>query len=93
MFKIFKQNTLLKVLSLNSVSVAVSFVLGIFSSKIISIFLGTSGMALMGSFRNFATMIKSVASLGISNSVIKLFIENEKHSRNKNSFYLGSYRK
>lgn len=87
MFKIFKQNTLLKVLSLNSVSVAVSFVLGIFSSKIISIFLGTSGMALMGSFRNFATMIKSVASLGISNSVIKLFIENKDDKRELSAIY------
>jgi PST family polysaccharide transporter len=72
--KVIKQNTLLKVLSLNSISVAVSFVLGIFSSKIISVFLGTSGMALTGSFRNFALMIKSVATLGINNSIVKLFI-------------------
>jgi PST family polysaccharide transporter len=72
-----KLNTLLKVLSLNSISVAVSFVLGVFSSKIISVFLGTSGMALMGSFRNFALMIKSLATLGASNSIVKLFVENK----------------
>lgn len=64
-------------LSLNSISVAVSFVLGIASSKIISVFLGSSGMALLGSFRNFTTMMKSVATLGINNSVIKLFVENK----------------
>jgi PST family polysaccharide transporter len=85
--KISKQNTLLKVLSLNSVSVGVSFVLGIFSSKIISIFLGTSGMALMGSFRNFALMIKSVATLGISNSIIKLFVENKDDKRELSVIY------
>ena len=64
-------------MSLNSVSVALSFVLGIFSTKIISFFLGTSGMALIGSFRNFSTMLKSMATLGISNSAVKLFVENK----------------
>ncbi|HNP31974.1 MAG TPA: O-antigen translocase [Flavobacterium sp.] len=85
--KILKQNTLLKVLSLNSISVAVSFVLGIISSKIISIFLGTSGMALMGSFRNFGTMLKSVATLGISNSIVKLFVENKDDKKELSIIY------
>lgn len=74
-------------MSLNSVSVAVSFVLGIFSSKIISVFLGTSGMALMGSFRNFALMMKSVATLGISNSIVKLFVENKEDKRELSVIY------
>ena len=74
-------------MSLNSISVAVSFVLGIFSSKIISVFLGTSGMALMGSFRNFALMIKSVATLGISNSIVKLFVENKEDKRELSVIY------
>ena len=77
----------MKVLSLNSISVAVSFVLGIFSSKIISIFLGTSGMALTGSFRNFALMIKSVATLGINNSIVKLFVENKEDKKELSVIY------
>jgi PST family polysaccharide transporter len=85
--KIHPQNTLLKVLSLNSISVAVSFVLGIISSKIISVFLGTSGMALMGSFRNFATMIKSIATLGVSNSIVKLFVENKENKQELSVIY------
>jgi PST family polysaccharide transporter len=85
--KVIKQNTLLKVLSLNSISVAVSFVLGIFSSKIISVFLGTSGMALTGSFRNFALMIKSVATLGINNSIVKLFVENKEDKKELSVIY------
>ena len=85
--KILKQNTLLKVLSLNSISVAVSFVLGVFSSKIISVFLGTSGMALMGSFRNFALMIKSLATLGASNSIVKLFVENKQDKKELSIIY------
>ena len=78
---------MLKVLSLNSFSVVVSFVLGIFSSKIISVFLGTSGMALMGSFKNFSGMLKSVATLGISNAVVKLFVENKEDKEELSIIY------
>ncbi len=74
-------------MSLNSISVAVSFVLGIVSAKIISVFLGTSGMALMGSFRNFATMGKSIATLGISNSIVKLFVENKEDKKELSVIY------
>lgn len=74
-------------MSLNSASVAVSFVLGVVSSKIISIFLGTLGMALMGSFRNFALMVKSVATLGISNSIVKLFVENKEDKKELSVIY------
>lgn len=74
-------------MSLNSISVAVSFVLGIISSKIISVFLGTSGMALMGSFRNFAMMVKSIATLGISNSIVKLFVENKEDKKELSVIY------
>ena len=74
-------------MSLNSISVAVSFVLGVFSSKIISIFLGTPGMALMGSFRNFALMVKSIATLGISNSIVKLFVENKEDKKELSVIY------
>jgi PST family polysaccharide transporter len=62
-------------------------VLGIISSKIISVFLGTSGMALMGSFRNFATMIKSIATLGVSNSIVKLFVENKENKQELSVIY------
>ncbi len=74
-------------MSLNSISVAVSFVLGIISTKIISHFLGASGMALMGSFRNFSTMLKSIATLGISNSVVKLVVENKTDKRELSAIY------
>ncbi|WP_158626844.1 O-antigen translocase [Flavobacterium sp. GT3R68] len=82
-----KQNTLLKVLSLNSISVAVSFILGIISTKIVSIFLGTSGMAFLGSFRNFSTMLKSMATLGINNSAVKLFVENKNDKKELSIIY------
>ena len=87
MLKLFNQNKLLKVLSLNSISVAISFVLGILSTRIISVYLGSSGMALMGSFRNFSVMIKSVATMGISNSIVKLFVENKADKKELSIIY------
>ena len=41
----------------------------------------------MGSFRNFALMIKSVATLGISNSIVKLFVENKEDKRELSVIY------
>lgn len=64
-------------LSLNAISVGVNFLLGIFSTKIISVFLGPAGMALLGSFRNFGSMLKSVATVGINNSVVLLVVKNK----------------
>jgi O-antigen/teichoic acid export membrane protein len=87
MLKKLKQNTLLKVLSLNSFSVGTSFVLGVISTKIVSVILGTSGMVLLGSFRNFTSMNKSIATLGINNSLIKLFVENKNDKRELSILY------
>ena len=81
MLKFIKQNALLKVVSLNSISVVVSFILGIISTKIVSVYLGTSGMALLGNFRNFTAMMKSIATLGINNSLIKVFVENKEDKK------------
>lgn len=80
MFKLIKKSVLLKVLSINSISIGISMLLGVFSSKIISVFLGTSGMAMLGSFRNFSAMTKSISTIGINNSIVKLVVE---HKQNK----------
>ena len=85
--KNLNNNSLLKVLSLNSFSVGIGFVLGIVSTKIVSVFLGTSGMALLGSFRNFTSMNKSIATLGVNNSMIKLFVENKNDKKELSIIY------
>jgi O-antigen/teichoic acid export membrane protein len=82
-----KNSHLFRVLSVNSLSVGISFIIGIASSKIISFFLGTSGMAILGSFRNFTTMLKSMSTLGINNSVVKLFVENKEDKNELSKIY------
>ena len=68
-------------LSLNSLSVIINFILGIVSIKVISIYLGTPGMALTGSFRNFTALFKSLSTNGFSQSLIKLFVENKENKK------------
>lgn len=92
----FEKHKLLKVLSLNAFGVLVQFVLGIFSVRIISEFLGPNGMALTGNFRSFTTLFKSISVLGLKEGLIKLFLENTDSKEEKNSvvssflvFFLG----
>lgn len=75
--KLLFENKLIKVLSLNSLSVGINFVLGIISVGVVARFLGPSGMALTGSFRNFTALFKSLSTLGINASVVRLFVENQ----------------
>ncbi|NMH26659.1 O-antigen translocase [Flavobacterium silvaticum] len=82
-----KQNKLVRVLSLNSISVGINFVLGFASAKIISVFLGASGMALIGSFRNFIAMVKGLCTMGISSAVITLIIENKENPKALSAIY------
>lgn len=81
----FERHKLLKVLSLNAFSVLVQFVLGIFSVRVISEFLGPNGMALTGNFRNFTSLFKSISILGLKEGLIKLFLENSESKEEKNN--------
>lgn len=72
--KIFS-NQLIKVASLNSISIFIRVLTGIISSKAIAYFIGASGMALMGNFRNFISSIESIGILGLNNGIIKTVAE------------------
>jgi len=49
--------------------------------------MGTSGMALLGSFKNFTSMFKSMATLGINNLVVKLVVENKNDKKELSIIY------
>jgi len=85
--KFFKENNLFKVLSVNSLSVGTTFVLGFISNKMVAVFLGPSGMAILGNFRNLGAMLKSVATLGISTSLVKLVAENKENKKALSELY------
>lgn len=49
--------------------------------------MGTSGMALLGSFKNFTSMFKSMSTLGINNLVVKLVVENKNDKKELSIIY------
>jgi len=71
LFDYINNNVLFKVASLNTVSVLLNIIAGIFTSKAIAIFIGPEGMALIGNLKNFTKSVQSFATLGIYNGVVK----------------------
>ncbi len=64
-------NLLLKITSLNAIAVLFQIIGGFITSKLIAIYLGERGMALLGYLRNFLTTTQAIANLGYSNGVVK----------------------
>lgn len=71
---------IVKVFSLTAMSTLVKILTGFVSIKIVSVILGPEGLALMGQLNNFATIIMTVAAVGINNGITKYVAEfkNEK---------------
>lgn len=67
-----------KITSLNSLSVALKIGIGLITSKILAVFVGPSGMALVGNLRNFLTSLENISTLGFQNGIVKYVAENEK---------------
>ncbi|TPG41834.1 O-antigen translocase [Flavobacterium pectinovorum] len=68
-----------KITSLNSFSVGLKIGIGIITSKILAIFVGPGGMALVGNLRNFLTSLESISTLGFQSGVVKYIAENQKN--------------
>ncbi|RZJ48921.1 MAG: O-antigen translocase [Flavobacterium sp.] len=50
------------------------------TSKILAVFVGPSGMALVGNLRNFMTSLESISTLGFQNGIVKYVAENQKNT-------------
>lgn len=78
--KILKEITskpLYKAVSLNSISVLVKVIAGFIISKFIAIFVGPTGLALVGNLRNFMSSIEAIGTLGFENGVVKYVSEHK----------------
>ncbi len=69
---------LFKATSLNGISILLKVAIGFITSKVIAVFVGPSGMALVGNLRNFITSTEAIATLGFENGVVKYVAENKK---------------
>lgn len=73
-----QKSELFKFSSLNAISVFVKIATGLITSKLLAVFVGPSGMALIGNFRNFIATVESLGTLGFQNGIIKIVVEAEK---------------
>jgi O-antigen/teichoic acid export membrane protein len=69
--KKISKNTFFKIASLNGFAVAFKIGVGLISSKLLALFVGPSGMALVGNFRNFMTSVENVGTLGFQSGIVK----------------------
>lgn len=69
------QTQLFKVSSLNSTSVIIKISIGLITSKLLAVFVGPSGMALLGNLRNFTSSLDSISTLGFQNGIVKYVAE------------------
>ena len=71
------KSTLFKISSLNSLGVIIKIAIGLVTSKLLAVFVGPSGMALVGNLRNFMTTLESLSTLGFQNGIVKYVTEND----------------
>lgn len=80
------QSQLFKISSLNSLSIILKIGVGLITSKLLAIFVGPSGMALVGNLRNFMTSLESVATLGFQNGIVKYTAEIQEDKKQLQQF-------
>ena len=74
-FRIFNSNHLIKASYFNAIIVLVRAISGIITSKIIALFLGPSGLALLGNLRSFTQTASSFTAEGYHNATIRYVAE------------------
>lgn len=67
--------TLIKTSILSAISTIIKVIAGFVSIKIVAVYVGPSGLALMGQMQNFISMMSSVASAGVNSGVVKYTAE------------------
>jgi PST family polysaccharide transporter len=82
-----KYQTVFKIGILNSFGILIRLFTGILSAKAIAVFIGPSGMALMGNFRNVMASIEGIASFGFPNGIVKYVSEYKEDHKKINSLF------
>jgi PST family polysaccharide transporter len=68
--------TLIKTSILTAISTIIRVIAGFISIKIIAVYVGPSGLALMGQLQSFITMMSSIASALVKEGIVKYTAEN-----------------
>ncbi len=71
------RTALFRISFLNGISVLIKIGIGLLTSKLFAIFVGPSGLAILGNLRNFLASVESIATLGFQNGIVKYIAENK----------------
>jgi PST family polysaccharide transporter len=66
---------LIKTSILSSISTVIRIISGFISVKVVSVYIGPSGLALVGQIQNFVDMVSNIASAGVNSGVVKYTAE------------------
>jgi O-antigen/teichoic acid export membrane protein len=55
--------------------------IGLITSKVLAIFIGPSGMALIGNLRNFLTSLENITTLGFQNGIVKFIVDHKDNNQ------------
>lgn len=85
---------MVKVTSLKTTSVIVKIIAGMLTSKAIALFIGPTGLALIGNMRNFVSATQTFTTLGFYNGVVKYVAKYKEDAVNLSKtlstvFYVG----
>ena len=69
--------TLIKTSVLSAISTIIRVIAGFVSVKVVAVYIGPSGLALVGQMQSFIGMMSSVASAGIGSGVVKYTAEHD----------------
>lgn len=85
----WNNNIVLKLASFNSLHIAIKLILGAVMSKIIAIYAGTAGIALMGNLQNVLQGTQTFAVLGQQHGIVK-YSSQYRDDRGKLRIYLST---
>jgi PST family polysaccharide transporter len=81
---------LIKTSVLSAFSTIIKILTGLVSVKIIAVFIGPTGIALLGQMQNFINMISNIASAGVNNGIIKYTAEFKDDEKTKQKIWSSS---
>ncbi len=78
-----------RVFSLTAVSTFIKMLTGFVSTKIVSVFAGPAGIALVGQLQNFTSIVLSLSNGGITNGIVK-YVAQYKDEKEKLKNYIST---
>ena len=89
--KFVRENLLLKITSLNALSISVRLCVSMFIQRILAEMVGEAGIAKIGQLRNITQILTSISSLGIFSGVVKYIAQYKEDEKQLQKLFSTSF--